>query len=136
MQLMLPMVLAGTFLVGCATQQDQNSAHGADVLAGHEWVVEDINNQGIIDNSQATLNFGDEGRVAGKASCNRYFAGYLVEGQTLNIKQAATTMMACPEALMKQERRFLDALERIDSFEIDETGALVLTGDDSRILAR
>lgn len=36
-------------------------------------------------------------------------------------------MMACPEALMNQERKLLDLLPTVKSYRIDETGALVLT---------
>jgi len=132
----LPIAIVATLVTGCANQHEQPPFDELNELTAHEWVLEDINNQGIIDNSRVTLNFGDEGRVAGKASCNRYFAVYSVDGETLNIQQAATTMMACPEALMNQERRFLDALQGAHSFEIDATGALILTGDNSRILAR
>lgn len=136
MKKLLLTALTATFIAGCAMQPEQEAAISMDQLIGQEWVVEDINNQGIIDSSRVTLNFTDEGRVAGEASCNRYFAGYSVDGQTLKIEQAASTMMACPEALMTQERRFLDALQGVHSLTIDNTGALVLTGDDSRILAR
>lgn len=132
----LPIAIVATLVTGCANQHEQPPFDELNELTAHEWVLEDINNQGIIDNSRVTLNFGDEGRVAGRASCNRYFAVYSVDGETLNIQQAATTMMACPEALMNQERRFLDALQGVHSFEIDATGALVLTGENSRILAR
>jgi len=132
----LPIAIVATLVTGCANQHEQPPFDELNELTAHEWVLEDINNQGIIDNSRVTLNFGDAGRVAGRASCNRYFAGYSVDGETLNIQQAATTMMACPEALMNQERRFLDALQGAHSFEIDATGALILTGDNSRILAR
>ena len=40
-------------------------------------------------------------------------------------------MMACPEALMAQERRLLDLLPRVDGYRLDKTGALVLTAADS-----
>jgi len=132
----LPIAIVATLVTGCANQHEQPPFDELNELTAHEWVLEDINNQGIIDNSRVTLNFGDEGRVAGKASCNRYFAVYSVDGETLNIQQAATTMMACPEALVNQELRCLDALQGAQSFEIDATGALILTGDNSRILAR
>ncbi|NWO06072.1 MAG: META domain-containing protein [Alteromonadaceae bacterium] len=128
--------LAATALAGCATQPDQEAVVTVDQLTGQQWVVEDINGEGIIDNSRVTLNFTEENRVAGKATCNQYFARYSIEDQTLNIEKAATTMMACPEALMNQERRFLEALQNVRSFELDDTNALVLTGEDSRILAR
>ena len=36
-------------------------------------------------------------------------------------------MMACPEALMNQERKLLKLLPTVESYRIDQTGALVLT---------
>ncbi|SFM28723.1 Type III secretion system lipoprotein chaperone (YscW) [Ectothiorhodospira mobilis] len=41
----------------------------------------------------------------------------------------ATTMMACPQALMDQERRVLQALEAVRRFDRDATGALRLMGE-------
>jgi heat shock protein HslJ len=43
-------------------------------------------------------------------------------------------MMACPEALMAQERRVFEALEHVDRFDIDATGALVLIGADRPLM--
>lgn len=106
------------------------------LLTSKEWIVEDIDGQGIIDSSRASLNFGTDGRVSGASSCNRFFAGYRLNGRQLEINQAATTMMACPEALMQQERRFLNALEASEQLEIDASGALILSGNGHRILAR
>ena len=37
-------------------------------------------------------------------------------------------MMACPDPLMEQERRMLDALEQVTRFDIAEDGALRLIG--------
>ena len=102
----------------------------ASSLAG-TWVVEDILGGGIIDNSRVTLNFSEE-RVAGQASCNAYQGTWSLEDGQLSIGDVAVTMMACPEAIMNQERRFLDALASADGLRFDETGALFLTsgGDD------
>lgn len=98
----------------------------ADLLTGRTWVVEDIAGAGIIDASRVTLGFGTDGRVAGSGGCNRWFAGYDLTGEGLTIGQAGSTMMACPDALMAQERRFFEALGQVTGFDIDETGALVL----------
>ncbi|MGP1358543.1 META domain-containing protein [Roseicyclus sp.] len=97
-----------------------------DLIAGREWVVEDIDGQGIIDASRVTLLFGREGRVAGSGGCNRWFSGYELTGEGLSFGQAGSTMMACPEALMTQERRFFEALSRVIRHDFDETGALIL----------
>ncbi|WP_277971419.1 META domain-containing protein [Sphingomonas echinoides] len=52
---------------------------------------------------------------------------YTVEGSKLTISPAGTTMMACPPALMDQERKLVDLLGKVSSYSIDHTGALVLT---------
>jgi uncharacterized membrane protein len=46
----------------------------AGLLQGETWVVEDIDGGGIIDRSRVTIEFGDDGRVSGMASCNQYSA--------------------------------------------------------------
>ena len=106
-------------------------AHDDQPLLGAEWVVEDIGEQGVIDDSHASLQFLPDGRLAGNGTCNRILGRYQVEGERLTITPAGTTMMACPEALMAQERRFLDALARVAGYRIDETGALILMAEDS-----
>jgi heat shock protein HslJ/uncharacterized lipoprotein YbaY len=100
-----------------------------DLLAGREWVVEDLDGGGIIDRSRVTLEFDAEsGRVHGRGSCNRYNAGFSLTGEGISFSGAAATMMACPEALMNQEQKFFRILEGVNRFDIDATGALVLSG--------
>ncbi len=106
-------------------------------LLGAEWQIENVDGGGVIDNSHATLLFLPEGRLAGSATCNRIIGSYKSSGKSLTIEPAGTTMMACPEALMNQERKLLDLLPKITQFRIDGTGALVLNTIDGRtIVAR
>ena len=106
-------------------------------LLGQEWMIEDIAGGGVIDNSDATLQFLSDGRLAGSATCNRIVGSYKSESRKLTIKPAGTTMMTCPEALMNQERKLLNLLPTVESYRIDETGALVLTTDNrTTIVAR
>ncbi|EGV19920.1 META domain-containing protein [Thiocapsa marina] len=107
----------------------------ATFLQGPEWVVEDIGGGGIIDRSRVTLNFGADGRLWGRASCNTYQGEYRLTGESLTVALSATTMMACAPALMDQERKVLDLLARIRAFEVDPTGALILETDDGRTLS-
>lgn len=108
----------------------------ASLLSG-EWVVEDINGGGVIDNSHATLSFSADGRLAGLGSCNNYSAAYTLGPERFSIGPIAATKKACPPALMEQERKFFDVLAKTRRFEIDETGALTLVGEDgARLLAR
>ncbi|MDX5403582.1 MAG: META domain-containing protein [Rhodobacterales bacterium] len=104
-----------------------------DLLAGVEWVVEDIDNAGIVDSSRVTLEFDAASRrVAGRGGCNRYNSAFDLSGEGLSIGPAAATRMACAPALMEQEQRFFALMSRISRFDIDPTGALLLYSNDQQ----
>ena len=104
----------------------------ASLLQGPEWVVEDINRTGVIDRSRTTLSFGADGYLAGMGSCSTYLARYSLSGEGLAITRPASSAKACPPALMRQEDLFFDVLARVQRFEIDPNGALVLRASDGR----
>lgn len=114
-----------------------NATAQSPALVGADWRVEDIAGGGIIDRARVTIRFSTDGRMSGNASCNRYTATYSAKGRRLVIGPPSTTRMACPPALMDQERRFLRMLATVAGFDIDQTGTLVLrAADGSRIIAR
>ena len=98
-------------------------------LEGTEWVLTHMNREEtLMDGAEVTLAFAD-GRMAGKSACNRYSAG-IEEGENagnIKIGQSMSTMMACPDKLMKVEREYLDALAHITSFSF-YAGSLALNG--------
>lgn len=105
----------------------------ASLLQG-VWQVEDLDGRGIVDRSQMTLEFGVDGRVSGHASCNRFNGGYTLTGEGLSFSRLASTMMACPPALMQQEQAFLSLLQDVIRFELSDEGALRLHAADGRQL--
>ena len=107
------------------------------LLTGDEWVVEELNGDGVVDGSRISLKFGEDGRISGMASCNSYSGPYTLTGERLTIGNVMATRKACAPALMDQESKFLDLLAKVQRFTIDETGALVLhTSEGGTILAR
>jgi heat shock protein HslJ/membrane-bound inhibitor of C-type lysozyme len=102
------------------------------LLTGGEWIVETIGGAPVVDKSEATILFMEEGRVAGNASCNRFIGGYHLTGEGLSFSQMGNTMMACEDALSRQEARFLELLQAVFRFEISPTGRLVLHAPDGR----
>lgn len=110
---------------------------GADVLRGKEWVVRAVGPTALVADSRITLNFGDDGRLHGRSSCNHYGGSYAVEGSTLTVSQLMGTLMACAPPLMAQEQRYLELLKATQRYELALDGALTLvTGDGQRIVAR
>lgn len=120
-------LLDGGKLTGCGGDP-------ASLLHGREWVVEDINGAAPVDGSRATLNFGDNGRVSGRASCNSYTGQYSLSGEGLTISSTAGTMMACAPPLMRQEGLFFGVLRDVRRFDVRPDGALFLQTDDRRTI--
>src|SRR5690554_5109801 len=103
-------------------------------LFGEEWKIEDIGGTRVIDDSYATLIFLPDGGLTGRATCNRFGASYTIVGPAMTISPVGSTKMACPEALMTQERTLLHLLTTVHSFGIDASGALVLTTADAQTI--
>lgn len=102
-------------------------------LQGGEWIVEDINRTGVIDNSRLTLTFGEDGRVSGSTNCNGFSGTYTVDGSKLTLGALAMTRRAClAEAVSQQERKYMNALEGDLTWTLTDDGALELTGTEGR----
>ncbi len=106
-----------------------------ELLVGPEWTVTEIAGRPKVPDSRVTIQFAD-GRVSGAASCNRFMGGYEVsaDGVTIKMSQMASTMMACPDALMTQEQVFLDTLGAVTRYSVGADGALLLTTADGRTI--
>lgn len=64
----------------------------------------------------------------GSSGCNTFNGGYETYAASLRFGNLATTRMACPSG-MDIERRFLDALTRVDRYDIDGENLLLYAGD-------
>lgn len=107
----------------------------AKALVGAEWSVADLAGGGVIDGARITMTFDASGFLFGSGSCNRYRASYTVDGQSIKIGPAASTMMACAPALMDQERKFFDLLAAATRFDVTPNGGLRLETQDGKTIA-
>ncbi len=94
-------------------------------LPGTSWRLDDLGGTAVIDNSKATLIFGDAGKISGNGSCNRFFGTVENNGNQIKLGPLGSTRMACPEAVMHQETKYLEALQAADRFEWKEPYLLV-----------
>ena len=108
-----------------ATTQPKSAETAAFDLVGSEWLLEDLGGAGVIDNIQATLSFPEAGKAAGSGSCNRFFGPAEITGSAIKLGPLGSTRMACPEAVMNQEKKYLDALEAAERFEWKEPYLLI-----------
>lgn len=112
------------------------AAHAQQPDLRGTWRVERIAGEPVIEGSTVTLQFDDQGRISGRASCNRFTGSYTLAADRLTIGPAATTRMACAEAQMGQEMRFLRMLDGVKRWSIAESGTLIVTGEDGTVALR
>lgn len=129
------------FCAGClSTSPDgtDTKTDRAPVLNGTNWYLESYDNGtngivSVIPGTEITLEFDEDGGVAGFAGVNRYFASYEADGDTLTFGIAGSTMMAGPEDAMMQENTYLRLLNATASFSIEED-ELNLCDSDGNVL--
>ncbi len=92
-----------------------------DVLPGTAWRLEDLGGAGVLDKVEATLEFTEGGKIAGRGSCNSFSGTAEESGTTIKIGPVAATLMACPEAVMTQEKSYFEALRNAERFTMDGT---------------
>jgi heat shock protein HslJ len=108
-----------------AASQSESGKTVSFNLVGTEWLLEDLGGAGVIDNIQATLTFPEAGKTAGKGSCNRFFGAAEITASAIKLGPLGATRMSCPEAVMNQETKYLDALQAAERFEWKEPYLLI-----------
>ncbi len=92
-------------------------------FVGTNWTLDSFHMadavSSVIAGTTITAVFGEDGRVAGSAGCNRYFASYNVTGTSLSIGPAGSTKMYCgTPGVMQQESTYLSLLSQVTTFTI------------------
>lgn len=127
--LRIVLIMAGLLiLVGGQSVWAADSA-----LSGTSWVLSTLNGQLPLAGSTVTLQFGEGGSASGTDGCNRYTTTYTASRSSISFEPAASTMMACPEAVATQAESFMAALGAANRYQV-RSGQLILL-DDNKVLA-
>jgi heat shock protein HslJ len=119
-------------LVGCGSDDggsvSEVSTDPAE-LTGVVWVLDEATRGALAEDAPAavdiTLEFTD-GQVSGTAGCNSYSGSYEADDQgALSFGPLATTQMACGDVEMVLEANYLQTLEQVSAFAIEE-GILIM----------
>ena len=121
MQRLTTLRLLGTILLfaGCASDQIKLEPNSTYVI---EWIGE----RPLIDNSYLTITLDADGRAFGTAGCNHWFASYTMQEQQISFGPSGSTRMMCAPALMEQEQYFLEALRKVQRWDLSTTDQLRL----------
>ena len=113
---------------GGGAQRRRPVVRGSNPLAGTGWTLATLNGEAPLADTEVTVNFGEDGRLSGSDGCNRFSTSYTVDGDSITIAPSgASTMMACPEPVMKQAQAFMTALGSAATYAVDGA-SLTLNG--------
>jgi heat shock protein HslJ len=99
-------------------------------LSGTEWrLVSTDDTTNVPASTVVTIHF-EQDVASGIAPCNRYHVPFTVDGTDATVGHVASTLMACAQNVMDIEQRYFNALEKVDTAEIQQA-RLVLTGPHS-----
>lgn len=121
----LRVLMAVSALTGLLQCSDETvSGYGA---ADVTWHLAELD--GAPFTASATLEFPEEGKIAGDAPCNRFFGVQSAPYPWFKAEELGTTRRACPE--LDQEALFLTALQAMTLAEV-AGDTLLLSNDDGR----
>ncbi|MEO3429369.1 META domain-containing protein [Pelagibius sp. CAU 1746] len=130
--LLLPLAAAG--LAACALGPDDTN-EDAEPLFDRTWVAQEVAGQPVAPQPQSNLHVAADGKVSGHTGCNGYFGSVIIDGQAMSFGNLGATKIACPEPLMSQEVRLLNALDGTRGYRL-QGGDLLLLDGAGNILVR
>jgi heat shock protein HslJ len=93
---------------------------GQSSLPGTAWQLATLGGSPVIAGAAPTLSFGTDGSISGWDGCNHFSGTYTASGSSLSIKIGPSTLMACPEDIMKQAEGFTQGLINTASYKMDK----------------
>jgi len=114
---------AATTEPAATTPAESGAETEGDPLAGSNWQLTTFGPTGaetpVVTDSVVTLAFSADGAAGGNTGCNSFGGEYTVEGDTLQLGELVSTLMACAdETVMAQEQAYLQALQSAARFEV------------------
>ncbi len=137
--LLAPAALAVNLLAACGGETDTPQATTGLPLEATSWGLASFSDDAgelrqVPAGVTVTAQF-DDGTVSGTGGCNRYSAGYEVDGSSLTIGPPAATLIACEEPQGSVEQAFFIALGETASYSTDESSLTLSLAEGTTLTA-
>mgnify|MGYP001274395903 CR=1 FL=1 len=104
-------------------------------LAGTSWKLVNYGSNtsltAAVPDVPTSLDIGKDGKMSGNVGCNSFSGDYKVNGSQITFGTVVSTLMACPDPVMKQEAAVLKVFSGTASFTLD-AGTIVITSADGQ----
>lgn len=138
MRNLLGFVVVFVLLFSCSLSKKENTVKADDATLFHkEWKLVKMGTKNMKYEEGCEpitlLLTSEPENVSGFSGCNRYFGKFATKKNKLSFKQMACTQMACPQQDMNLESRYLQLLDKVNSFTM-RNDTLMLMKDDKVLL--
>jgi len=100
------------------------------------WQIREIGAMTVPEGVDAHIEFLPDGRLAGRAGCNRYTGNWARQGHEMRFGRIAATRMSCAGPAMDVENRLFEMMDKVVRQDRpDERTLILVTGDGRRIVA-
>jgi len=95
-------------------------------LVGVTWTLDEASRGAMAEDADQvdadiTMSFADDGSLSGSSACNTFSGSYEADADgSMTLGPLASTQMACDDAVMVLEANYLQTLEQVSTFAIDE----------------
>lgn len=146
-KLAIAILLLPAILLGCKTNSinqtsPNSSTNNAKIMSiseadlqHHNWTLKKIDGKSLnfLEGDLApNLEIGEGFSANGQGACNRYFGQAELKGDQFRIDKMASTMMACPEPVMKNEMLISEVLGNWSTITLTKT-TLELKGEKNSL---
>lgn len=111
----------------------------APTLVNTRWQLvsygEPASEAAVIEDTEVTLAFPEEGQAGGSGGCNAFGAQYEILDGTLQFQEIESTVILCvDEGVMDQEVEYFEALRTAGEFELSQDELKIWYGDGQDVL--
>ena len=114
-------------------QMGQLGSSGAEIT-GIKWRAVSVGEEAIPANSGIFIQFDVDGSINGHAGCNKFSGSLEQRDSGVGVGPLGATRMACPDPIMSREVTFMDAVQKMASFQ-STSDTLSLLDEESDVLA-
>jgi heat shock protein HslJ len=129
----ITLALIGLAVISAYSLEPQAAVLPNKTLAGTQWQLQALVDERLQTERPITLEF-DQLRLSGFAGCNRFSGNYtLGTDASLGVGTTSATKMACNEQRSQLEQRFLQKLQVVHQFSLNN-GQLQLLDAQHKVL--
>jgi len=129
----ISLVLFAFVFTGCDEAKKAIDVAGNVQLSGN-YTVTNVDGT-AMSATKPTITFAAlSGRVSGNAGCNTYFGDYSTNVNSLTIGELAVTKKMCPKEQMVVENQFLEAMNNVGGYRIQENVLTLYAKNDQSVL--